>query len=72
MQAHSHHVSVEEGTTRDLSTHAPSPASTPPASNRCAHVSFQEMLRQQLGQQVCLITHAFDPDPDTDLKFAAA
>lgn len=32
------------------------------------------MLRQQLGQQVCLITHAFDPDhdSDTDLESIAA
>ena len=56
MQAHSHHVSSEEGTTLDPSTHLSSPASTPPASNRRSHLSFQEMLRQQLGQQVCLAT----------------
>lgn len=56
MQAHSHHVSPEEGTTPDPSTHLSSPASTPPASNRRSHLSFQEMLRQQLGQQVCLAT----------------
>ncbi|KAL3134982.1 hypothetical protein ABBQ32_007937 [Trebouxia sp. C0010 RCD-2024] len=65
IEAHSHHVSVEEGTTRDLSTHAPSPASTPPASNRCAHVSFQEMLRQQLGQQTTPDVIAVDPSGHT-------
>ena len=54
MQAHSHHVSPEEGTTPDPSVHPSSPASTPLASNRRSHVSFQEMLRQQLGQQVRL------------------
>lgn len=57
MQAHSHHVSPEEGATPDPSTHLASPASTPPASNRRSHVSFQDMLRQQLAQQVCLIHH---------------
>ena len=54
VQAHSHHVSPEEGTSPDPSTHLSSPASTPPASNRRSHLSFQEMLRQQLGQQVRL------------------
>ncbi|KAL3146741.1 hypothetical protein ABBQ38_014726 [Trebouxia sp. C0009 RCD-2024] len=61
IEAHSHHVSPEEGTTPDPSTHAPSPASTPPASNGCAHVSFQEMLRQQLGQQATPEVPAADP-----------
>ena len=72
MQAHSHHVSPEEGTTPDPSVHLPSPASTSPASNRRAHLSFQEMLRQQLGQQVCLIPHFLSLDHNTGLETTAA
>ena len=52
-QAHSHQVTPEDGNTPDPSTHlVPSPHSPPPHSHRRAHVSFQDMLRQQLGQQV--------------------
>ncbi|KAL0045777.1 hypothetical protein WJX82_004129 [Trebouxia sp. C0006] len=52
LQAHSHQVTLEDGNTPDPSTHLPSPHCTPPHSHRRAHVSFQDMLRQQLGQQV--------------------
>ena len=53
-QAHSHQVTPEEGNTPDPSTHLTTPHTTPPHSNRRAHVSFQDMLRQQLGQQVVI------------------
>ncbi|DBA73193.1 TPA: hypothetical protein ACH3X1_011269 [Trebouxia sp. C0004] len=52
LQAHSHQVTPEDGNTPDPSTHLPSPHSTPPLSHQRSHVSFQDMLRQQLGQQV--------------------
>ena len=61
IQAHSHQVTPEEGNTPDPSTHLPTPHSTPPGSNRRAHVSFQDMLRQQLGQQVTPFSHHLSP-----------
>ena len=61
IQAHSHQVTPEEGNTPDPSTHLPTPHSTPPGSNRRAHVSFQDMLRQQLGQQVTSFSYHLSP-----------
>ena len=46
-------VSPEDGSTPEPSQHPKaSPLPTPPTSTHRSHLSFEDMLRQQLGQQV--------------------
>ena len=46
-------VSPEDSSTPEPSHHpSPSPLPTPPMSTHRPHLSFEDMLRQQLGQQV--------------------